>query len=58
MRVCEKGRGGGQALLFDRGVCDGGGVGLVDCDGLVVVEGVDLSVWGLGEEVMIREIKL
>ena len=29
-------------------VCDGGGVGLVDCDGFFVVEGADLSVWGLG----------
>ena len=41
-------RGGGEALLSDRGACDGLGIRLVDRDGLFVVRGADLSVWGLG----------
>ncbi len=35
-RVGE-GRGGGEALVVEGGVRDGGGVGLVDCDGFFVV---------------------
>lgn len=41
-------RGGRQSLLLDRWAGDGLRVGLVDCDGVVVVGSADLSVRGFG----------
>ena len=44
----REGRGGGESLFFDCWACDGRGICLVDCDGLFVIEGADLSAWGFG----------
>lgn len=44
----REGGGGGEALRLDGWEGDGGGVGLVDGDGVGVVESADLAVGGLG----------
>lgn len=31
--------------MFDSGFANGIGIGLVDCDGLVVIQGTNLTVW-------------